>query len=256
LAFVAEPRRRRRTLRDYLPVVVPFRWVDVAVAASIFFAALLTLLPVAYRGKLQRSQLGCVFNLQQLGLGLGQYASLHNVYPYAPPECPAAHAGAYPFLLNDSALLPNPSVLDCPCNGPSETPNPFPDFPAVCQLKKTSPQRYDKLVGWDYAYHLGYRRGSGKPGPMSAVYSPHLPILADRPAHDDRHHILEGNSPIHRGRGQNVLYTDGHIQWHHTRRLSPRDPDMFLNAHQLPAPGLSEEDAALAPGSFRFDGQP
>ncbi len=256
VSFVAERRRRRRSLSEYLPVVVPFRWADVAVAASIFLASLLTLIPAAYRGKLQRSQLGCVFNLQQLGLGLGQYANMHQSFPYAPPECPAAHAGSFAFMLRDSKLLPDCAALDCPSNGPSATPPPTDDFPTVCEIKKTSPRRYAHMVGWDYAYHIGYRRGTARPAPTIAENSTFIPILADQPGHDGHHNILEGNSPNHGGRGQNVLFTDGHVRWHHTRRLSPGDADMFLNDHLLPAPGISEIDATLAPGSFRFDGRP
>jgi len=255
-SLVAERRRRRRSLSDYLPVVVPFRPADIAVAASIFIAGLLTLVPAVYRGKLQQGQLGCVFNLQQLGLGLGQYASINRSFPYAPPECPAAHAGAFAFMLNDAKLLPDRRALDCPCNGPSATPPPSHDFPTVCEIQKASHPRYVGLVRWDYAYHIGYRRGKARPAPMIAECSAFIPILADRPNYDEHHRILEGNSPNHGGLGQNVLYTDGHIRWHHTRKLSPHDLDMFLNADRLPAPGVSEEDATLVPGPFRFDGQP
>ncbi len=254
-SLVAERRRHRRSLSDYLPVVVPFRPADVAVAASIFIAGVLTLFPAMYRGKLQQGQLGCVFNLQQLGLGLGQYANINRSFPYAPPECPAAHAGAFAFMLNDANLLPNCAALDCPCDGPSATPPPSHTFPAVCEIQKSSHQRYVGLVGWDYAYHIGYRREKARPAPTIAEYSAHIPILADRPAYDSEYHILVGNSPNHGGRGQNVLYTDGHIRWHHTRKLGPHDLDMFLNADQLPAPGLSEADATLVPGPFRFDGR-
>ena len=35
----------------------------------------------------------CVFNLQQLGLGLAQYGNQHRMYPYDPPNCPKATAG-------------------------------------------------------------------------------------------------------------------------------------------------------------------
>ncbi|MEJ7637480.1 MAG: hypothetical protein WKF75_05665 [Singulisphaera sp.] len=168
--LVAERRRRRRTLSDYLPVIVPFRPADVAVAASIFLAGLLTLVPAVYRGKLQKNQLGCVFNLQQLGLGLGQYANRYQSFPYAPPECPAAHAGAFAFLLNDTKFLPDCSALDCPYDGPSVTPPPSDDFPAVCEIQKTAPRRYARMVAWDYAYHIGYRRGTDRPVPTIAEF--------------------------------------------------------------------------------------
>jgi hypothetical protein len=42
-----------------------------------------------------------------------------------------------------------------------------------------------------------------------------------------------------------VLYSDLHVGWHNTRRLSPKDSDMFLNDSHHAAPGLYPEDAAL-----------
>ncbi len=49
VAFVARNRRRSRSLLEYVPVRVPFRWADFAVAASIFVAGALTLLPAIQR---------------------------------------------------------------------------------------------------------------------------------------------------------------------------------------------------------------
>ena len=246
-SLVAERRRRRRPLSDYLPVVVPFRWADVAVAASIFLAGLLTLIPAVYRGKMQRSQLGCVFNLQQLGLGLGQYANMHQSFPYAPPECPAAHAGSFAFMLHDSKLLPDCAALDCPCDGPSATPPPRDDFPAVCEIQKTFPQRYARMVGWDYAYHIGYRRGTARPAPTIAEFSAHIPILADRPGHDGAIASSRATAPT-TGDGARTscipTATSGGIT---PGRLGPHDPDMFLNAHQLPRPGRQRERRHAGP---------
>ena len=66
------------------PIRVPFRWADFAVAASIFIAGVLTLLPAIQRSRERMNQAGCVFNLQQLGNSLAQYASLHPFLPYPP----------------------------------------------------------------------------------------------------------------------------------------------------------------------------
>ena len=117
LAFVSENRRRRRSLLDVVPVTVPFRWADVAVAAGILLAGLLTLLPAVHRSKDRMDQASCVFNLQQLGLGLAQYGHQHHVYPYKSPDCPRATTGTFAALLHDSGFLDDLSLLDCPCNG-------------------------------------------------------------------------------------------------------------------------------------------
>ena len=84
IAFVARNRRRPLTLLEYVPVRVPFRWADFAVAASIFIAGTLTLLPAIQRSRERMNQAGCVFNLQSLGNSLAQYASLHPFLPYPP----------------------------------------------------------------------------------------------------------------------------------------------------------------------------
>src|SRR5262249_47216025 len=42
LAVVAQTRLRPRSILDYVPVQLPFRWADFAVAASIFVAGVLT----------------------------------------------------------------------------------------------------------------------------------------------------------------------------------------------------------------------
>jgi hypothetical protein len=250
LAFVAENRRRRRSLLDFVPVTVPFRWADVAVAASILLASLLTFLPAIHRSKERMNQAACVFNLQQLGLGLAQYGQQHNVYPYASPDCPRATAGTFAAQLHDMGLLDDCSILDCPCDGSSRRTT-LPELRTLCGLKTNDPGRYQQLLGWDYAYHGGYREGAGRAQPLSTPCAKIIPLLADQPPHDVKvQRILPGNSPNHRGLGQNVLFTDLHVEWHNTRRLGPHDSDMFLNDVQQPGPGLRRLDAVLLPSLF------
>lgn len=258
IGFVAENRNRRRSILEYIPVKVPFRWADVAVAASILVAGLLTLVPAVHRSRERMDQAGCGFNLQQLGLGLAQYAVAHNTYPYGTPDNPrsgVAHAGSYVAMLHEAGLLHDPNRLDCPCNGVSKSKGPLPDVKTLTQIRLKDQDRYIELLCWDYAYNVGYRRGTGLPGPVVPGASEAIPLLADQPAHEDTQRILEGNSPNHGGRGQNVLYTDLHVRWHNTRRLGPQDADMFLNDDNRPGPGVRLMDAALLPGRFPFAGK-
>ena len=78
-----------------LPIRLPFRWADFAVAAGIFIAGTLTLLPAIQRSRERMNQAGCVFNLQQLGNSLAQYASLHPFLPYPPSHRSDTHAGMF-----------------------------------------------------------------------------------------------------------------------------------------------------------------
>ncbi len=226
-----------------------------AVAAGIFLAGVLTLLPAVYRSRERMDQAGCGFNLQQLGLGLAQYAGAHTCYPYANPDCPVAHVGSYAAMLHEAGLLHDPAMLDCPCNGSHKSKGPLPDVNTLAKLRVTDPDRYRELLCWDYAYNVGYRRESGRAGPIAASVGAVVPLLADQPRHENAHRILDGNSPNHGGRGQNVLFTDLHVRWHNSRRLGPHDSDMFLNDDHRPGPGVRMMDAAILPGMFPFAGK-
>ena len=77
------------------------------------------------------------------------------------------------------------------------------------------------------------------------------PLLADQPLHDNQT-VLPGNSPNHGYRGQNVLFSDLHVEWFPTRRVK-LDRDLFLNDHDRPEPGIGPVDSALVPAVFQVE---
>lgn len=250
LSLVHEASRRKRTILDFVPVAVPFRAADVAVAAGIFVAGLLTLLPAVQKSRERMEQAGCGYNLQQLGRALWHYGSQHDHYPFAAGKNAKAPAGAYVAMLNDSGLISEPeltSLLDCPCNGAQLKHPPLPPFDALCGLQTTDPQRCRAVLCSDYAYNVGYRHPSGKVVPVNAVHTARVPLLGDQPPLEGLRTAPDGNSLNHGGRGQNVLYSDLHVGWHNTRRISPTDDDMYLNARHEIGPGLRSDDVALLP---------
>jgi hypothetical protein len=251
VAFVARNRRRPLTLLDHVPIRVPFRWADFAVAASIFIAGMLTLLPAIHRSRERMTQAGCVFNLQQLGTSLAQYASLHPFLPYPPADRSDAHTGMFAVMLHDAGVLNDLTVLDCPCNGPCpHIKRELASFEQVEQIRRTDPERYRRMLCWDYAYNVGYRHSSGRM--MPAVLSASVPVIADSPDHDGFVTIREGNSPNHMRRGQNVLFGDGAVRWFLTRKAGPLDPDIYLNNNRQPRPGVHVSDAVLLPSKLPF----
>jgi prepilin-type processing-associated H-X9-DG protein len=255
ITFVARNRRRSLTLADQIILRVPFRWADFAVAASIFIAGILTLLPAIQRSRDRMNQAGCVFNLEQIGRSLAQYASLHSFWPYPAPHQSDAPAGCFAAMLHDAGLLQDPSLLDCPSNGKcSYIGKELVSFDQVEHIRHTDPARYQKMLCWDYAYNVGYRRPSGNQGPLEIVHSARIPILADQPDHENYVTIREGNSPNHGGRGQNVLFGDGSVRWLHSRLVGPNDPDLYLNNDSLPRPGVHLQDSVLVPSKTPFRG--
>ena len=253
VAFVAR-NRRSRTIADSLPIRVPFRWADFAVAAGIFVAGVLTLLPAIQRSRERMNQAGCVFNLQQLGNSFGQYASINQLMPYPPSSRAEAPAGSFASMLHDAGVLDDAKLLDCPCNGPCpHAGRELVSFDDLERIRRTDPAQHHRMVSFDYAYNIGYRHASQHPGPLDFAHSSQVPVLADQPSYDG-HHIKEGNSLNHGGRGQNVLFGDGTVRWFRTRHVSPVDPDLYLNNDHKPQPGLRQEDSVLVPSHTPFRG--
>jgi hypothetical protein len=258
LEFVATNRRRPMSLLEQVATRVPFRWADFAVAAGILIAGTLTLLPAIHRSRERMNQAGCVFNLQQLGNSLGQYAALHNPFlPYPPAHRSDTHAGMFAVMLHDAGVLDNFALLDCPCNGPCpHVRKELASFDQVDQTRKTDPEAYGKMLCWDYAYNVGYRHGTSEHGgPLEVAYSSQIPVIADQPDHEDFLFIRDGNSPNHGRRGQNVLFGDGSVRWFYSRRIGPKDPDVYLNNNNEPRPGVHLSDSVLVPSKIPFHGR-
>ena len=234
-SFVAQ-RAARRHILDFVPARVPFRWADVAVAAGILLAGLLTLLPAMNATRAKVNQMACSYNLQQLGASLANYALRHNHYPDVISNGKEGPVGFYAVALKDDDLLRDPRALHCPCKG------------ACPAMEGARPD--PRLI--DYAYNIGYKP-QGAPGaePAKPTLPATIPLLADQPLHDGGL-ILPGNSPNHGFRGQNVIFSDLHIEWIASRRLK-FDNDLFLNNENRPEPGTTHYDAALVPAVFQVD---
>ena len=201
------------------------------------------------------NQAGCVFNLQQLGNSLAQYATLQASLPYPPSHRSDTHSGMFAVMLHDAGLLKDLSVLDCPCNGPCPRVNEnLAAFDQVDRIRRTDPERYRPMLCWDYAYNVGYRPPTGQTAPHDLRHAASMPVIADSPDHINFATIREGNSPNHGRRGQNVLYGDNSVRWLGTRRAGPQDPDIYLNNELKACPGVHLQDAVLVPSKVPFHG--
>ncbi len=241
---MVQRRKQKPQFQDFVPTRVPFRWADVAVAATVFFASILTLTVPLMRSRAQMDQAACAFNLGKLGVSLAKYSSTHGAYPFVPASYPV---GTYSVMLNESNNLPDPSVLACPCLTKNSKREPLPAFDKFRQLLSKSPHTCDAMLDGQFAYNVGYRHPTGEQAPVQDTQTSYMPIASDGPGCDGAGHILDGNSPNHGGRGQNVLFTDGHVSWRRNRWLSANDKDIFLNNELRPAAGLDPEDSALVP---------
>lgn len=236
-----------------------WRRADVLVAASILVCASLLLFPALYYLRSRSDVLACQNNLRVFYTALKDYSERHhgdfpNVAVAAPR--PRNVAGMFVVQLQDDGLLQDRGGMDCPSQG--QKPIYRPSRQEIEDMPLEKFQQCAALMAGCYAYSLGYQDSLGQirglrlrrfdsPQPTSAF----VPILADRPpvriASGD-----PGNSPNHGGRGQNVLYTDGHCAFFTTRTVGYAGDDIYVNFDNKVAAGKSQLDTVLATG----DAQP
>jgi prepilin-type processing-associated H-X9-DG protein len=245
--------RRWRAVMDYAPARAPFRVADFAVAAGIFCAGVLTLLPAVRQSQWAARTAACAANLHKLGVGLVRYATTHNRFPYAESGDRVPYAASFGMRLKEYGLLDHDGLLDCPSNGLKRSDLVVPKLAELVSYNPDQVRAHPAVRESDYAYNVGYC-DDGKPCALPFRSPAHLPLLADGPRHDGEGHALHGNSPNHGGTGQNVLFAGGHVQYLRGVRHA-KDEDIFHNRRNLTAPGLDCNDFVLAPGLARFDGR-
>ncbi len=258
LSFVRAAQDRPAVL-EFGPPRRRFRLGDFAMAATIFLASLLALAPAILRGRERWGRAACSNNLQKVGVRLHQYAAIHHAYPFVGADEEVPHVGAIVCRLNEAGFSIDPKDLQCPsCPDSDDKPGRVPRLDEIARTMKVSPGEACRMLDNDYAFHIGSYpspdNGRDAPGPLRPdAGHQSIPILADRPGFDPSGAIHDGNSPNHGGRGQNVLFADGHAAWLSSRRVSAADSDLYLNNARRPAYGLGPQDSVLMPASLRVN---
>lgn len=255
LCFIREQQEPQRAIIEMGPAATRFRWADLAVAATILLASLIGLVPALRNSQITASNLGCLANLNQIGRALSQYALVYNQFPFVPTHSPGAYVGSYRVLLHEPGFAPDPSIFNCPCNGCDDYSKTIPKFGELCDHESRQKGALHDQMVCDYAYSQGRKDPTtGRVTPLPFGLPGNHPLVADTPPYTESPSplILVGNSPNHGGRGQNVLYAGGHVEFRRNRLRSPSDADIYMNEQNRIAPGLNEADAVLSPAVFRF----
>jgi prepilin-type processing-associated H-X9-DG protein len=222
-----------------------WRRTDVLVAALVLFAVLsmgVTALP----GLWQRQQIeACQNNLRLFGQALTAYSQHHDHdFPKVEAEPPRNVAGIFVPILHDAGVLRGDATVSCPGNG--NRPAPALTLTDLEELSRTNQQQFRdtvrRLAGC-YAYTLGYGAPDGLHG-LRDDDGGGLPIMSDRPDWVDGL-LGDGNSPNHGGRGQNVLYIDGHVRFSTTRGAGVGGDDIYVNQRRKVEAGVNRLDSVL-----------
>lgn len=219
-----------------------WRPIDVAAAAGIVAAAVLLILPAVANSRFEARIAACQNNLRQIGLALTEYSGANQGYfPPVPTKGPLAAAGVYAPTLVRAGYLPNPRVVICPCSPLAEADD-F-EVPAIQQLVSADPRRLrclQRQMGGSYGYAMGYVEGGHYRANRNLARF-HFAVLSDAPCL----HLPDFQSDNHGGRGQNVLFEDGHVVF--LTKPQPTDffDHFFLNDTGFVAAGRRRDDSVI-----------
>ncbi|MCA9169096.1 MAG: hypothetical protein KDB23_15585 [Planctomycetales bacterium] len=213
---------------------------DFVVAAGVCLAASCLFFPALINSRYHFQLAGCQNNMRQVGQGLIQFSGDHGGYfPAAASSGPYAAAGIYGPQLVQSKLVPDGRVLRCPAKGSTMVLR-VPDMNELQQAKGLKLVRLHREMGGDYAYHLGYVVNGRLQGVRNRGRSQGA-ILADAPLEN-----LQTVSIGTHGKGQNVLFEDGHVCYLFTRHCpGDANDDIFFNQLGLQRAGIDANDVVL-----------
>ncbi len=219
------------------------RFLDVAVAAAVFVLAGLLTLPALQSSRFHSRLTICRDNLRELGTVLTVYSQANqDRFPQVPTEGKLAAAGSYAPILARSGLLTEARRVVCP-DSPLAAEGSF-HLPTIDELQAAdaaTAARLRQQMGGSYGYCIGYV-DHGVLEPTKNLGRADFAIMADAPR-EERPDRQSGN---HAGRGQNVLFEDGHVQFLTVSRPTGMSDDIFANDDDLVAAGVHRDDSVIA----------
>ncbi len=222
---------------------------DVVVTAGIVLVAVLIFFPVIASSRYTSRLIHCQDNLRQLGLALVNYSDKlgGGFFPAVASEGNRAFAGIYAPTLLDSGYLDDANNLICPSSALAERRPAF-RVPTSAEIDSASPQAIILIrqhAGGSYGYTLGVMVHGVHVAPRNQGRAS-FGLMADVSSTSWK----DNRSASHAGKGQNILFEDGHFRFveiSDVRELWLDNP--FQNRNGVIEAGVDEDDAVIASSS-------
>ena len=224
----------------------PRRWslADAIVATGICIAAAMLFIPAIAQSQRQAAISTCQNKLRELGHALVNYT--HNnggQFPLVPTGGNLGVAGIYAPLLKEAGQIEDDSVFVCPSSALAENVNDF-KVPSIEELEQQSGktlQKSQRTMGGSFGYAFGYEDDDAVYRANLNRSRPQFAILADSPSL----HLKDRQSANHGGRGQNVLFEDGHVGYLKHCRAQDASDNVFLSDRGYVEAGRHWNDAVI-----------
>ena len=221
---------------------------DFVVAAGVCLAAACLFFPALSSSRHHQRMVACQNKLRDVGLALTDYSmsDRQGMFPVIPAKGKMGVAGMYAPTLMDGGFVDNADVFYCPAKSNNTIVLKIPKINEVLSAEPEDLVSLYNNMGGDYAYNLGFVE-NGKLQGVRNRNRRFYPILADEPLELLADSVVTGH-----GRGQNLFFEDGHVEFVMTRtRPKLKSDDLFLNDHGLKQAGLHANDAVLGTSSVR-----
>lgn len=243
------------------------------VVVLVFLASLIVLAHAHTGGRAreQANRIKCAMNLRQIGQAMHLYAGANGgafprtVFDGTPNPVPTEYTGAN---------APNPFGPGGP--GPNDVTAPLflllrtTDITSDAFVCPTARQQWDvsrwpgdpaQFSNFASRKHLSYACANPYPGAAALAagfvwentLGLNFAVAADMgpggtspnvPQNSPRTRMLSANSPNHAGDGQNVLYGDGHVDWHPSPFCGSQRPGVGVPKDNIYTHGLNTTPAA------------
>ena len=223
-----------------------FRITDSVALAMVGLVAITLFMPALANSRYAARRDACQDNFRVLGTLLTD-DSIRRGGRFVPVPLSGnrAFAGIYaPQLVDRHLLTTDTPRLLCPgTNWREKMPHwSVPTLEQIDQASEAELRKLQEMAGGSYAYIVGYIDDQGRYQAVKNQSRAHFPILADAPSL----HLAGRQSANHAGRGQNILYEDGHVSFvTDLRKCSLDDP--IRNRRGDLEYGLDVNDAVLLP---------
>jgi hypothetical protein len=227
-----------------------FSWSDLVVAAAALLVAAAIFFPALSYSRFQSQVAACQNQMRLIGLGFHGFSELQPDHSFPGPEASGnrSAAGVVAPLLISHQLVTGSSVFLCPSSQIARQAASF-HVPTVDELDRASGATLaalERVMGGDYGYNMGFTRDGQLVRPCNSQRRQYV-LVADAPS-DLQPGRLSAN---HRGRGQNMLYEDGHVEFIVQLAGPQLADDPFHNREGRVAAGLDSDDAVLGASADR-----
>lgn len=221
-----------------------WRFSDMAVAAGVLVAASMVFFPAVNHSRMNAQLAGCQYNLRNIGLAMFKHSDAHGgAFPQLETSGKTAVAGYYGPMLRQAGYLDNDTTLVCPTSPLAQDK----DFrtPTKEEIERSDGEalrRLQDMMGGSYGYNLGLKL-HGKYQGVQDRNRASFALMSDAPRLQSSG--SQANSDNHGGRGQNVLFEDGHVRYLNSCKECESSDDYFHNAAGHVAPGVHIDDAVI-----------